>query len=208
MTNSHLLTLMSESKLSPEALGARIGISGMSIRRWLKERENTEIPDPYASAFQLTVQKMIVEGMLPGTSQSALWSFEAIGGLPQTASLHAMGYNAKMAVPLEGEDEKVLAMLSQIGNQVTSEAEVENQTAMISERKKSGREWAKKIGALTSVLKSKKLKRVDKSIAVGALFYLIFAFDLIPDPVPIVGLFDDLAILGVAANYYKNKTSA
>jgi uncharacterized membrane protein YkvA (DUF1232 family) len=39
------------------------------------------------------------------------------------------------------------------------------------------------------------------------LFYLICPFDLIPDNIPVFGMIDDYAILGVAWEYYVKRHS-
>ena len=49
---------------------------------------------------------------------------------------------------------------------------------------------------------SEKISILDKFVAYGALFYLVMVFDLIPDTVPVFGLLDDFAILGIATAYY------
>ena len=46
---------------------------------------------------------------------------------------------------------------------------------------------------------------MDKLAAYGALFYLITTFDLIPDTIPVFGLLDDFAILGIVVAYYVQK---
>ncbi|QLY27351.1 DUF1232 domain-containing protein [Bdellovibrio sp. KM01] len=59
-----------------------------------------------------------------------------------------------------------------------------------------------KVTALWNVLKDGELQKTSKYVAVGALFYLVFPFDFIPDSVPGVGLLDDYAILSIAMDHY------
>ena len=61
------------------------------------------------------------------------------------------------------------------------------------------------MGGLIQVVKSKELTTLDKLVAYGALFYLLTPFDLIPDNIPIFGLIDDYAILGIAIAYYMKR---
>jgi uncharacterized membrane protein YkvA (DUF1232 family) len=46
---------------------------------------------------------------------------------------------------------------------------------------------------------------MEKLSAYGALFYLITVFDLIPDTIPVFGVLDDFAILGIVTAYYLRK---
>lgn len=49
-------------------------------------------------------------------------------------------------------------------------------------------------------LQSKEVTLKDKAMVVGALGYLISPLDVMPDAIPIVGLTDDLAVLGFVVN--------
>lgn len=49
-------------------------------------------------------------------------------------------------------------------------------------------------------LQSKEVSLKDKAMVVGALGYLISPLDVMPDAIPIVGLTDDLAVLGYVVN--------
>lgn len=49
-------------------------------------------------------------------------------------------------------------------------------------------------------LQSKDVSLKDKAMVVGALGYLISPLDVMPDAIPIVGLTDDLAVLGYVIN--------
>jgi uncharacterized membrane protein YkvA (DUF1232 family) len=65
-----------------------------------------------------------------------------------------------------------------------------------------GKDWAERISSLMKVLESNELHTFDKLVAYGALFYLIFPFDLIPDYIPVFGYMDDFIVLGFAVAYY------
>ena len=49
-------------------------------------------------------------------------------------------------------------------------------------------------------LQSKNVSVKDKALIIGALGYLISPLDVIPDAIPIVGLGDDLSVLGYVIN--------
>ena len=85
---------------------------------------------------------------------------------------------------------------------------VDKQKKKILSFKKLGLEWSERISILTGVIASKKLSALDKFMAYGALFYLVMVFDLIPDTVPVFGMLDDFAILGIAATYYLKRAKS
>src|SRR6266436_1083416 len=69
MRNSQLLTLLAESHMSPEQLAERLGISGMTIRRWL-EQPSQPLPKLYENALRNATYELFIEGALNGTSIS------------------------------------------------------------------------------------------------------------------------------------------
>lgn len=57
-----------------------------------------------------------------------------------------------------------------------------------------------KVQALYSFIKDPEAPWTTKAIAVGALLYLVSPIDAIPDFIPVVGLLDDVGVIGLAVN--------
>lgn len=202
MKNLDLLNLLSESGLSPEDLGLRIGVSGMTIRRWLKASKQKVIPELYQSAIREAVFKMMIEGLLDPNSKSAQKTFAEPGSLAPQAALKAMGFPVELGENLESNPEGIVIALSRIGSLESRRERVDHDKSRLPVYKKLGREWSERISILSRVISSKKLTTLDKFPAYGAFFYLFMPFDLIPDALPVFGLMDDFAILGIAVAYY------
>ncbi|MEL7037776.1 MAG: YkvA family protein [Cyanobacteria bacterium J06592_8] len=66
--------------------------------------------------------------------------------------------------------------------------------------------WGKVQGLSKAVI-DPRVAWQEKSIAVGALLYLISPVDLIPDTIPVVGLIDDAGVISSAANTLANVLS-
>ena len=203
MTNSHLLKILEKTGYSPEELGRMIGLSGMTLRRWMKKPEHFPIPPVYIPAIRDTCYRLASEGILDPESPEVKEIL--ISGL-STGEHHAAIVNLGLSPDFDNNpvmtEEKILTSLVVIGAQGKKQLEVENNPAKISSFKSMGSEWTERISTLVSVIKSRKMGLTDKFIAYGALFYLLTPIDFIPDNIPFLGLFDDFAILGFAATYY------
>src|SRR5580693_5280178 len=69
MKISHLLILMRETDLSPEQMAKRLGISNMTIRRWMEKKSGETLPAIYEKTVWDAVYQMVAEGMLlPGST--------------------------------------------------------------------------------------------------------------------------------------------
>lgn len=55
--------------------------------------------------------------------------------------------------------------------------------------------------------RSYKTSWITKLTALGGLLYLVIPADLLPDVVPIVGLIDDVAILGLVVNQFRQEVA-
>ena len=203
MLNSNLITLLAETDLSPEALAEKVGLSGMTLRRWLLKPESESIGEPYASAFHSAIQRMVTEGSLDIASKSAQWSFAISSTLSHQAALKSLGFEGEMTPNFAGQEEQVLSMLGQIGSREKSRQEVDSRREAVSAFGRYGQLWSTRISFLTGVLDSNRFG-AKRFIAYGALFYLLFPFDLIPDVIPAFGFVDDLAILGLAVHFYQS----
>jgi len=57
--------------MSPEDLATRLGLSGMTLRRWKNEDQNRPLPRIYRKAYVDAVYDLILEGRLSSESDSA-----------------------------------------------------------------------------------------------------------------------------------------
>jgi len=67
--------------------------------------------------------------------------------------------------------------------------------------------WAQVL-SLYNMVRSPKSDKAVKAIAIGALLYVIFPFDVISDVIPILGLTDDVAVVTYAISQIAKRTSA
>jgi len=200
MRISHVVDLLEETGLSPEDLGERIGISGMTIRRWLRRSKDEVLPALYADATRWAVYKLIVDGRLKPDSKSAQWAFSTTDAMAQKARLVACGF----PVSNEGQswnEEEILKALERLGQSEESREEVCSQLSKIESYRSLGEGWDESVGTALKVIAKPTAPAKIKTIAYGALCYLLFPFDLIHDTIPIVGLVDDFSMLSAMSAY-------
>ncbi|MBF0492054.1 MAG: DUF1232 domain-containing protein [Deltaproteobacteria bacterium] len=212
MKYSHLLNLIQLSKLSPEAFAKRLGISGMTLRRWRNKDTYEEVPALYQGPILSLTQQLTQEGILDAKNpvvkevlkKQKVHSFEAI--------LKNLGLDEKCLYRYGKSDaegnEAILSSLAQIGASTERKDQVDQNKSQIFGFKKRSKAWAERISTLWEALTSKQLSGFQKLIAYGSLFYLITPIDLIPDAIPGFGLVDDFAILGFASLYYMKLSAA
>ena len=205
MTYAHVQSLLEETGMSPEALAARLGISGMTLRRWRERPPGGGLPKLYASAIAGIVYEMVNDGTLPSDSALVRTIVEDAGIVPQAAVISEMGFGREVLSAGADASEGVIAGLSRIGGHEEKRTAVEGSGKKIRSFEKLGSDWRRRISTLLKVIMSRKLTMSEKVVAYGALFYLINPFDLIPDATPIFGLIDDYVILGFAAAYYMKR---
>src|ERR1700677_3147160 len=119
MKISHLLILMNETKLSPEQLAKRLGISNMTIRRWMKKNSSESIPAIYEKIVWEAVYQMVAEGMLlPGSSfvQKAVKESQK---LYFKAAMKCLGFKGENRKAPRFSMDSITEGLSQIGSKTT-----------------------------------------------------------------------------------------
>lgn len=202
---SHLRSLLKEANLSPEQLGQRVQLSGMTLRRLLKRPDTDALPRTYLPLLRQGVYGLIIEGKLNSDGPVARLVVSQRPSLSFQAAIHALGFRQDAMEMGDTHPEKVLIGLSEIGASPQRQGEVRHSGKQLARFRRLGKEWASRINTLRRVLTSNRLTRMDKLAAYGALFYLITTFDLIPDTIPVFGLLDDFAILGIVVAYYVQK---
>jgi len=205
MENSHLLILMKEAQLSPEQLAERLGISNMTIRRWMKKSSGEIIPGVYEKAMEDAVYQMMIDGILGPESKSVKLVMKKSQNLSFAAAIKNLGFTGNLRKAPSFSPDRLMVGLSQIGAKESRKTEVDRSHKKIWSFAKLGEEWGSHISTMMRVVRSKNLTMVDKLVAYGALFYLICPFDLIPDDIPVFGLMDDYCVLGLAVAYYVRK---
>jgi uncharacterized membrane protein YkvA (DUF1232 family) len=207
INSSHLLVLMKEAGLSPEALALRLGVSNMSVRRWIHGPLSKPLPKIYRNAFEDAVYQLMIDGALNGTSQAVRLVQKSTQSLGFKAALKNLGVSANGAGRRSGDLEQILGGISQIGASPAHQKTVDRSRREILSFKRMGEDWGRRISVLVKALRSQEISAQDKWVAYGALFYLIYPFDLIPDAIPVFGLMDDYAVLGMAMAYFVKKYS-
>lgn len=200
-----MLSLMKATGYSPEELGEAIGVSGMTLRRWLKKPKQARVPRVYIPAVRDACYRFIAEGRLdPGLPVVRAVLSETPSSEYQ-AALRNLGLQHGFEIDQPGSQDQILAGLFQIGSQTEKRSEVEENSGKVLSFKKLGDEWSGRISALWKIIRSKKLASPDKLVAYGALFYLLTPIDFIPDQIPFFGLLDDFTVLGIAVAYYTSR---
>lgn len=205
MRYEQLITILNETRLSPEKLAPRLGISNLTYRRWLKRPGKEEIPKEYKRNIAGGIYQLLAEGMLDRDSKAVSVFLE--NNLPEffQAAIGQFHVSEQMFEKGSSHQDKITAVLLQIGNNAGIRHRVDKQTGKIRAFAAWGNEWKRRITLLLKTIRSNELTLVDKLVAYGALFYLILPFDLIPDTIPVFGYVDDFGILGFAVAYYLKK---
>ncbi len=201
-----MLNIMKEGDLTPEELSKRIGISGMTIRRWSKS-QSKEIPKLYVPAIRDACRGLIAEGRLNANSESSqsLFRESSIEG-DATARQH-LGLSSESASFVPDRPDGFIDSLFEIGARTDHQEKVMADEKSLKLFRRMGKEWTSRIDMLWKAINSKEIKRVDKFAAFGALFYLITPFDFVPDQIPMFGLMDDFIVLGIAVGFYQRRFS-
>jgi uncharacterized membrane protein YkvA (DUF1232 family) len=196
---------MKEAGLSPEQFGQRVELSGMTLRRLLKKPDATQVPESYETHVRKGVYSLLIEGRIKPESLLAQRIISESPNLSFEAAIHALGFRQDSMAQGTSHPEQVLIGLSEIGASPQHQTSVQQKGRELSRFRKLGKEWAKRVNTLATVVKSRELTQIEKLTAYGALFYLITVFDLIPDTIPVFGVLDDFAIIGIVAAYYLQK---
>jgi uncharacterized membrane protein YkvA (DUF1232 family) len=203
-----LRDLLVRSQQSPEQLGARMGISGMSIRRWMgdasKRRPGSGIPLGYEGPLARALYELLSEGRLSMEDATAREVLSREAPSFFAASLNQLC--GGLVPPGNPQDpEAWIGILNAIGQNPQKQEFITEaiRTQKMSRFEKLGADWKARIRELRAVLSDPNVPRLHWGVAVGALFYLLNPYDLIPDFVPFAGLLDDLATLEAARLYYR-----
>lgn len=197
---------MKEAELSPEAFAEMLGVSGMTIRRWMKAGKG-QLPKLYTFSLRQACLDLIAQGKVDPLGKTAQLILEESGSEYHDNARTHLGLRPESAVFDPEKPEGFLESLFEIGAQGRQQAVVLAGTQQFNFFRKKGKEWTTRIDLLWRALKSGEISTVDKFAAFGALFYLLTPFDFVPDQLPMFGLMDDFLILGIAAAFYRKRFS-
>ena len=199
-----MLNLLKQTKLSAEALAPYFGVSNMTIRRW-PNKSNQIISKSERENIDQGVYKLIADGYLTSTAFDSGY----VSKKQTPAYFSAVAKNLGLMSDTTKGKHKMLSVdsIADIGMDLNRQKRVETEKKSILKHLANGPEWKSRLMCLLNVLKSKKVSKLEKVVAYGALFYLITPFDFIPDHLPAIGLIDDFTVLGIAVAHYKSLLS-
>lgn len=203
MKIQQIADLLDESRLSPEDLGGRMGVSGMTIRRWMRRPMEEELPELYAEGTRKAIYGLLMDKKLGVDSVSTKWAFQTADPLPQKAMLKAFGFPVDEVDQKSWDPDVIVHSLDRIGQVPSTQEKVTSESAKIESFMQLGSNWRDELTISLTVVRSQIIPLSTKAVAFGALFYLLMPFDLIPDSIPVVGLMDDFTILSFAGSYYR-----
>ena len=158
MKNSQLLTLIRETKLSPEQMAKRIKVSNMTVRRWMEKPPSMEISHNHSRAIEDAVSGLIGDGILAPTSEIARQIIEGGDSSSFQDAIRSLGLPKDFYASKDRDDTDSLIMgLSKIGGDENRSLEVINSVKKIKKYKGPGEEWPKRIKILLSVILSKSM---------------------------------------------------
>jgi uncharacterized membrane protein YkvA (DUF1232 family) len=205
MKTTQLRELLAASGLSPEQLGRRVQVSGMTLRRLLKRPPEADVPETYQPHLELGVYELIIGGQLRGDAPVAQAILKESRNRSFDAAIHTLGF-PESALSGEGSpSDKLIGGLSQVGASREHQQVVKGSQKALAAFGRLSAEWKTRMRCLLAIITSRKLTQFEKFAAYGALFYLITVFDLIPDTLPVFGLMDDFGILGLVVGYYTQR---
>lgn len=205
MKYRQVIEIFEESKLSPENIAKLIGLSNSTYRRWLKAPANDEFPKEYEQNVATGIYKLLNQERLSYESPKVSAFLET--HLPEffSAATKRFQRSEDLFAPDSIHQDKVTAILSNIGNSVKMRGEVDKSISKIRKFAQWGSEWKSRTQMLLGIIAAKGIASVDRLVAYGALFYLLLPLDMMPDAVPVFGFIDDFGMLGFAASYYRKK---
>jgi hypothetical protein len=200
-----VIAIFSETGLSPENLAKWIGISNSTYRRWLRNPPAKEFPRSYIPNVSAGVYRLLAGGFLKYGSPPVEAFIRRNTPEYFAAAITALGEAAETMPREMPHEEKVAVVLVNLGTSASARARVDVALDGIRDFAKWGVTWKYNIEKLVGIVQSDKFSAPDKSVAYGALFYLLLPLDLIPSTVPVFGYIDDFGMLCVAMSYYSRK---
>lgn len=202
MKISQISKISKDTGLSPEKLAVYFQVSNMTLRRWLKKGGTARVPSQYETNIYQGILAMVKDGVIDKEHECVKEAYEFSQVLFANNSFMMMDLQAAQFENRGNDEDGLMDLCLRLGQRDDSLAYVQRNEQTLQDIEKKSPSIREKVAALWNVLKDNELQKTSKYVAVGALFYLVFPFDFIPDSVPGVGLLDDFAILSIAVDHY------
>jgi len=162
---------LAKNQVSPERLAEDVQLSHMTIRRWLKRKDDAVIPEKYYPLLSPVLARQVAP------------KSELASPFPSSFTVDSL-----------------MTEIEKSGQQFKDVKSLERDIDTKLKSARIDRIFFDYSKTLLAAIKSPKTSLKKKAIAVGALIYFISPIDLIPDHIPVVGYLDDLAVLSLAVN--------
>ncbi len=194
--------LIKDTGLSPERLAIYFQVSNMTLRRWLKKPITYKIPTQYETNLHQGILSLVKDGLLLKENEIVLESYDFMQTLSTKNSFMMMDLTVEQFEKNVQDEEGTVDLCLKLGQKDESLVYIQENEEKLKEFEVKNSSIGEKVTTLWKVLKGSDIQRSNKYVAIGALFYLLFPFDFIPDAIPGIGYLDDIAVLGVAVDYY------
>jgi len=196
-----VMALMLESKLSPEKFGSRLGISGMTLRRWKTAKRTQMLPKIYQLALIDMIHQLLGEGVLSFRSKVVRKILKSQKDMSGKALVRLLSIPKDC---LSGRDQHVIAALVQMGKSTTNRRLVDKGQKALSKIGKQGACWASALAKLRGILASEESSKHQVDLSYGALFYLLSPVDLILRPIEFFSKMHIFGVLNLVIFYVAN----
>jgi uncharacterized membrane protein YkvA (DUF1232 family) len=185
---SQLKRLLDERGLSPRDLAEQLGVSHMTIYRWLAKPGHFSIPKKY----HLSIDQFVSGGdVAQAPTIGAPW-YQDRSILDQLSSDGG---------PDERAGQQLIRLLECDGKECDDHAKLKADVNVKLQAKGITTGLREKVRDLMKGLFSSEMPARSKLVIAGALLYFLSPIDLIPDTIPVLGYVDDLAVLTLAADF-------
>ncbi|WP_413581167.1 YkvA family protein [Bdellovibrio sp. HCB288] len=202
MKISQISKISKDTGLSPEKLAVYFQVSNMTLRRWLKKGGTVRVPAQYDTNLYQGILTMVKDGVIDKDHECVKEAYEFSQSLFANNSFMMMDLQATQFEQSGGNEDGLMDLCLRLGQRDDSLTYVQNNETTLQGLQNKSPSIREKVMTLWNVLKDGDLQKTSKYVAVGAMYYLVFPFDFIPDSVPGVGLLDDYAILSIAVDHY------
>jgi uncharacterized membrane protein YkvA (DUF1232 family) len=179
--------------MSPRDFAAAtgVGLSHMTVYRWLDKKDTFELPKKYHLALDR------FSASQSGSAETPWYQDQSV--LERLSSVK--NANAPGA-------RELIDLLENDGKDYEDPAKLKEELEVKLQDKGVTRKIHVQVQTLLKSLFSAQVPRRSKFVIVGALLYFLSPIDLIPDTIPVLGYVDDLAVLTLAVDFVmRNRAS-